>query len=363
MKKLKFLSWILAFSLVLYGLFPGAPVLAAETDISVDALHFPDAVFREWILDPSNLSGAGEDGVLTQQELASIETIFLPTTKGTISSLEGIQYFTNLRQLTVKNHSLTSLDVSQNTRLESLNCSFNRLTSLNLQGASALTSLSCENNRLTALDLSGNPQLLTLYARYNLLEELNVTKNTQLKILEVFDNRLTSLDVSSLSQLEILYADYNRLTRLDVSQNTRLQSFGLSVSYNELETLILPNIPGVTIPFQNFGQQTPQSGYEQTGWFSDPSYTSPVTDDIQAQGQTLYSRRLANQYTVYFSPNGGKGTMNPISDQFDTPFSLPEATFTQYGYTFLRWNTIFNGTGNAYDDQASVENIGGRLHG
>lgn len=89
MKKLKFLSWILAFSLVLYGLFPGAPVLAAETDISVDDLHFPDAVFREWILDPSNLSGAGEDGVLTQQELASIETIFLPTTKGTISSLEG----------------------------------------------------------------------------------------------------------------------------------------------------------------------------------------------------------------------------------------------------------------------------------
>lgn len=41
----------------------------AEDGITVDENHFPDPVFRQWILDEKNLNGAGADGVLTAEEI------------------------------------------------------------------------------------------------------------------------------------------------------------------------------------------------------------------------------------------------------------------------------------------------------
>jgi Leucine-rich repeat (LRR) protein len=48
-----------------------------------------------------------------------------------------------------------SLDVSECTALESLNCSGNQLTVLDISGCTALESLNCSGNQLTVLDVSG----------------------------------------------------------------------------------------------------------------------------------------------------------------------------------------------------------------
>ena len=102
----------------------------AEDGITVDENHFPDPVFRQWILDEKNLNGAGADGVLTAEEVQGITEIQV-SNQG-IASLEGIGTFVNLEKLYCSNNLLTALDVSGNPRLMTLLCDINRLTELDL---------------------------------------------------------------------------------------------------------------------------------------------------------------------------------------------------------------------------------------
>lgn len=46
-----------------------------SADLSITEDVFPDPIFRQWLMDPSNLNGAGADGVFTQAELA----VFFPS--------------------------------------------------------------------------------------------------------------------------------------------------------------------------------------------------------------------------------------------------------------------------------------------
>lgn len=115
--------------------------------IDVDEEHFPDDVFRGWILDPANLNGAGSDGVLTAEELEGITEIQRRgSSDSMISDLTGIEYFTALQSLNVPYNSLTSLDLRANTELMYVNCSYNRLTDLKVSGLAKIRALWCEFN-------------------------------------------------------------------------------------------------------------------------------------------------------------------------------------------------------------------------
>ena len=196
----------------------------AEDGITVDENHFPDPVFRQWILDEKNLNGAGADGVLTAEEVQGITEIQV-SNQG-IASLEGIGTFVNLEKLYCSNNLLTALDVSGNPRLMTLLCDINRLTELDLSHNTALVNLNCESNYLTSLNLTGCTELDWLYCRHNLLSQLDLSTNTKLTFIETFDNRLTSIDVSMLTQLGFLHIDHNQLTELDLSHNTALVNDG-----------------------------------------------------------------------------------------------------------------------------------------
>lgn len=60
-------------------------------DVLVNSTNFPDANFRNWILQQSY----GKDGVLTGTEIASVYNIHIEHEN--ISSLKGIECFTNLK--------------------------------------------------------------------------------------------------------------------------------------------------------------------------------------------------------------------------------------------------------------------------
>ncbi|WP_445721435.1 T9SS type A sorting domain-containing protein [Flavobacterium sp.] len=173
-----------------------------------------------------------------------------------ISSLTGIEAFTNLTELYCYHNQLTSLDVSQNVALTALYCYNNQLTSLDVSQNTALTHLLCNNNQLTSLDLSQNTALIALRCSSNSLTSLdvsqntaltvlrcssnqltslNVTQNTTLLELDCFSNPLTSLDVIQNSALVTLDCTENQLTSLDVTQNTALKN--LSCSLNQLTSL------------------------------------------------------------------------------------------------------------------------------
>lgn len=125
-------------------------------------------------------------------------------------SFEGLP---ELKCLYIGSSELTSLDLSKNTLLETLNC--------------------WECSELTSLDLSGNTLLETLNCSYcPKLTSMNLSKNTLLKRLNLSNSdlvdsdtcycSLTSLDMSKNTLLTSLSCVGNPLTSLDVSKNTLL---------------------------------------------------------------------------------------------------------------------------------------------
>jgi hypothetical protein len=178
--------------------------------IVINETNFPDENFRNWILSQEY----GQDGVLTEEEIASVTAMRVDPG---IQNMQGIEFFTALKNLNIPSGILTSLDVSKNTALEELMCRENMLTSLDLSQNKALTSLNCFGNAIESLDVSNNTALKTLVCSYNQLTSLVVSKNTALEYLDCNHNQLTSLDVSNNTALNLLWCYNNQLSSLDVS--------------------------------------------------------------------------------------------------------------------------------------------------
>ncbi len=235
------------------GQFAGVPAcVSANGSLHVCENNFPDANFRSGIEDNF------ESAYLSQTD-AQNETYFDFMDRG-ILSLQGIEYFINLKTLWVINNRLTeldlsnninlkelycynnyikNLDISKNTKLEDLDCANNNLTTLDVSNKKALKYLSCGGNKLTNLDVTDNPELIELKCSSNNLDQLNVTNNTKLEYLGCYWNNLTSLDVSRNVELTVLYCRNNNITSLDVSKNTKLEEF--SCNGNQLTSLDLTN--------------------------------------------------------------------------------------------------------------------------
>lgn len=136
-----------------------------SADISITEDRFPDPIFRQWLTNPSNLNGAGADAVLTQEELGEIRSIVVSNLG--ISSLEGIEVFYALEQLSCNDNALTELDVRQNRSLRYLQCDSNRISSLDVSGLDQLNALFCEHNHMTSINLAGCTALEIIYCRSN----------------------------------------------------------------------------------------------------------------------------------------------------------------------------------------------------
>ena len=153
MKKKRFISMLICIAMVVTM----APCIVSAADgVAINATNFPDENFRNNVLDLENDLGNG-DGFLSETEIANITSINV--TDMSISTLEGIEYFTAITILDCGSNNLTTLDVSNNTVLKSLNCGDNNLTTLDVSNNTALTLLVCSNNNLTTLDVSNNTAL------------------------------------------------------------------------------------------------------------------------------------------------------------------------------------------------------------
>ena len=62
-----------------------------------------------------------------------------------------------------------------------------------------------------------------------------------------------------------------------------------------------------------------------------------------------------NEITITFDPNGGAGSMEPMSVNPGVNNILSSNTFTREGYTFTGWNTKVDGKGTGYADGATVK--------
>ena len=208
---------------------------AADAGVKIDATHFPDANFREYVkefdTDGSNSFSADEIAKATYMYCNSCD----------ISSLNGIEYFTALKYLYCSNNQLTKLNLNNNTVLNTLTCDSNQITDLNVRGCTVLELLDCSNNQLTALDVSKNTDLLYLFCHTNKFTKLDLSNNTALVSLVCINTQLTNLDISKNTELAELECTYNNLTKLDVSKNTKLRD--LNCYGNQLASLDISNNP------------------------------------------------------------------------------------------------------------------------
>lgn len=116
-------------------------------DVEINADTFPDQTFRNYVSSRFDTDGNGR---LSRKETAPVTQLLIDEKK--ISSLKGIEYFTELTNLDCSHNRLKTLDISQNTNLAVLNCSNNKLTSLIVKGD--IRFLSCWGNKFRKLDIS-----------------------------------------------------------------------------------------------------------------------------------------------------------------------------------------------------------------
>jgi len=179
-------------------------------------------------LDPNR------DDVLSMEEAAAVDAINIPA-QYTVSSLKGIEYFTNLSTLSCARNPVKSIDLSGNAALTELDCSETQISSLDLSGNKALTVLKCDDLQISSLDLSKNRKLEHLSCSGTRLSSLDLSQNKALKYLNCNNSALSSLDMSKNKALKEMECQRNRLSSLDLSGNVELVS--LDCSDNRLSEL------------------------------------------------------------------------------------------------------------------------------
>ncbi len=141
----------------------------------------------------------------------------------------------SLRSLNVDGNNLTALDLSNNTELQYLNCRGNNLTQLDLSSNTELITLDIAENDINSIDLSGLVKLETLYGDLNTYSVLDISNNVNLVYLDCSNTNIQSIDLSTNTLLKVLLCTNTGLTSLDLSNNTALEM--VDCRWNTITTL------------------------------------------------------------------------------------------------------------------------------
>ena len=205
----------------------------AAHSVDIDEAHFPDPVFRQYVMD--NLDTKIKDNRLSAIELNAATWVNVSGLG--VKDLRGIEHLYALTALDCSNNSLTALDVSKNTELKELYCFTNAIKSLDVRKNTELQTLRCQSNKLTSLDLSKNTKLSYLNFAVNEISSVDLSKNTALTALQCGSNKLTSLDLSKNTALSAVECSSNKLTALDLSHCPALEM--VNCCGNSIKTLDL----------------------------------------------------------------------------------------------------------------------------
>ena len=100
----------------------------AYGDIPINAFYFPDSNFREFIVTYCSIDD--DNDILSREEQLAV--IRLDIFDYCIEDLSGIEWFTNLEYLYAQDNDISSVNLSNNTKLKVVNLSGNPLTSLDV---------------------------------------------------------------------------------------------------------------------------------------------------------------------------------------------------------------------------------------
>ena len=207
------------------GVSAQADAAVPEGYIAINEKNFPDENFRDYVAREWDKN---QDKYFSPSEIAVAKWITCDNLWDgqPIKSLKGIEYFTEIWELTCVYNDLTEIDLSHNKKLEYLNCHHNKLEKLDVSGLPLLETFYCGQNKLQSIDVSKNKQLKDFSCTENPLNTLDVSQNTELEKLACVGNNLTELDVSKNKNLKILWCYQNKLSSLNLENQTELELLG-----------------------------------------------------------------------------------------------------------------------------------------
>lgn len=194
--------------------------------VNGQVINFDDPIFKSILLsatDNNNIAqnelyesiaiDSNGNGEIEVEESEQVYELFVPINSN-ISSLQGIEFFSNLSGLHCTYNMLTELNVSMLTNLKRLTVNDNQLEILEVNAQ--IETLHCSNNQIENLDFSQTVMLRNLSCINNNLTELNLLNAQVLRSLNCRENQLSSLIIQSLPLMDINCAN-NLLTELDLT--------------------------------------------------------------------------------------------------------------------------------------------------
>ncbi|MGY6648945.1 hypothetical protein [Wenyingzhuangia sp. IMCC45574] len=156
---------------------------------------------------------------------------------GKIEDLSGIEGFTNITFLAAANQKLTDIDLSSNTKIDSLYLFGNSIKEINLSKNTSLKFVNLEANELhTVQGLPYATQLRTLNLSWNNFVDFNLINNS-VEVLYITHNTLENFDITQAPNLKNILAISSNIPYVDLSKNTKLET--LVISGNPLEEMDL----------------------------------------------------------------------------------------------------------------------------
>ena len=304
------------------------PILDTNFEAALEALGYDD------------ISGDG------QVPTALIEVVTsLDVNTQSISDLTGIQDFTALTDLNCTDNSLTSLDVSNNGNLQTLDFDNNDVATLTLGANTNLDDVSGRYNQLTSVDVSANTGLTSLNLRNNTFTTVDVSNNINLGGLNLNETGITSLDITNNVNLAYLYLSNNSLSSLDISQNSLLQNINLTNS----------NLTTINTSNQTVLRILRLSGNDLTAL---DLTTNVALTQLECADNNLSSFNLKNGFNHFITDFDASGNVNLtciLVDNLNNDYTFWAKDFTtNFSDTYCVYTAIpdanFEAALAAYDD-------------
>jgi len=215
MKSLKTKVLALTVGIVLFGCSKNNDDGDGNDPIDPNAIvSIPDANFKNALLNYNTTIDTNGDGEIQVSEAEAILELWV-TNEG-IADLRGLEMFINLKEFHCdSNVDLDNLDVSKNVNLTKLVVNFTSLTSLDLSKNTKLKTLDCYDCvHLESIQFppgNGDNKIEGLNIIGTQISVLNTENFELLKYLACRRTKLTELDLSSNAMLEQLFGEENAL--------------------------------------------------------------------------------------------------------------------------------------------------------
>ena len=203
-----------------------------------EGTFIPDNNFEAYIESQGWGNGVTGDNYVDVNAIKTVTTV--DASSKNISDLTGIEGFESLINLNIRENTISSIDLTNNINLETLDVFTNNLTQIDVSKNTKLKEFHIGANQITNLNVSMLPDLMKLWTFNNTnLALLDLTNNTLLEVLNCSSNNIAELNLNNNLELQVLYCDSNVIMELDLSNNGILTQ--LIATYNNLNSLSVKN--------------------------------------------------------------------------------------------------------------------------